>query len=61
LKLDSSLCRLGFNRCNTKHILYTRPGGAARLIVGVYVDDLLVVGESMEEIDKFKMEMKQTF
>jgi hypothetical protein len=59
--LDASLCRLGFSRCNTEHDLYTRAGTAARLIVGVYVDDLLVVGESVEEIGRFKEEMKQTF
>jgi hypothetical protein len=41
--------------------LYTRAGTAARLIVGVYVDDLLVVGESVEEFGLFKEEMKLTF
>jgi hypothetical protein len=60
-KLDASLCRLGFSRCNIEHGLYTRASTAARLIVGVYVDDLLVVGESVEEIGRFKEEMKQTF
>jgi hypothetical protein len=31
------------------------------MIVGVYVDDLLVVGDSMENIGKFKEEIMQTF
>jgi hypothetical protein len=31
------------------------------MIVGVYVDDLLVVGESTENVGKFKKEMMQTF
>jgi hypothetical protein len=31
------------------------------MIVGVYLDDLLVVGDSMENIGKFKEEMMQTF
>jgi hypothetical protein len=52
---------LGFRRCNTEHGLYTRAGTAARLIVGVYVDDLLVVDEYVEEIGIFKEEMKLTF
>jgi hypothetical protein len=61
LQAYASLSKLGFNHCSTKHYLYTRSGKKARLIVGVYVDDLLVVGESMEEIGKFKREMMQTF
>jgi hypothetical protein len=31
------------------------------LIIGVYVDDLLVVGEPLAEIKIFKKEMMQTF
>jgi hypothetical protein len=30
-------------------------------VVGVYVDDLLIVGECMKDIDQFKEEMKQSF
>jgi hypothetical protein len=60
-KLDASLNKLGFSRCKTEHGLYVRAGGGARLIVGVYVDDLLVVGESVDEIQRFKQEMMQTF
>jgi hypothetical protein len=29
--------------------------------IGVYVDDLLVVDESLEEIGKFKLQMNQSF
>jgi hypothetical protein len=30
-------------------------------VVGIYVDDLLIMGECMKEIDQFKGEMKQSF
>ena len=30
-------------------------------MVSLYVDDLLVTGSSMEQIDNFKMEMKDVF
>jgi hypothetical protein len=60
-KLNTSLMELGFTRCRTKHVLYTQVKSNSRLVVGVYVDDLLIVGECMKEIDRFKDEMKQSF
>jgi hypothetical protein len=60
-KLDESLCKLGFTCCRTEHGLNTRLDVGARMIVGVYVDDLLVVGESSKDIGRFKKEMMQTF
>jgi hypothetical protein len=32
-----------------------------RLVVGVYVDDLIIMGESEEEVIVFKQEMKKVF
>jgi hypothetical protein len=32
-----------------------------KLLVGVYVDDLVITGSSDEEIKRFKEEMKGTF
>jgi hypothetical protein len=60
-KLNSSLVELGFTRCRTKHDMYTRVRSSSRLVVGIYVDDLLIMGECMKEIDQFKGEMKQSF
>jgi hypothetical protein len=60
-KLDDSLCKLGFTRCKTEHGLYTRSDTGARMIVGVHLDDLLVVGDSMENIGKFMEELMQKF
>jgi hypothetical protein len=60
-KLNTSFMELGFTRCRTEHGLYTRVRSNSRLVVGVYIDDLLIVGECMKEIDRFKDEMKQSF
>jgi hypothetical protein len=60
-KLDSSLDSLGFRRCAYDHAVYTRGLGADRLIIGVYVDDLLITGGNIEELKQFKEEMKTTF
>lgn len=43
-KLDASLISLGFSRCINEHGMYTRGKGDKRLIVGVYVDDLIITG-----------------
>jgi hypothetical protein len=60
-KLDKVLQELGFTKCKTEHGLYTRVKNGARLIVGVYVDDLVILGESDKEVNLFKGEIKRVF
>jgi hypothetical protein len=56
-KLDATLGELGFTRCATEHALYMRRRGKEELIVGVYVDDLIITGARAKDIDSFKREM----
>jgi hypothetical protein len=60
-KLDTSLEELGFTKCRSDHALYTRLKNEQRLVVGVYVDDLLIMGQSVEEVTQFKKEMQRIF
>ncbi|XP_066341683.1 uncharacterized mitochondrial protein AtMg00810-like [Miscanthus floridulus] len=60
-KLDESLIKLGFRRSTSEHAVYLRGVGARRLIVGVYVDDLVITGGDPRDISTFKEEMKATF
>lgn len=60
-KLDESLNSLNFVRSATEHAVYTRGSGSSRLIVGVYVDDLLITGASVIEVEKFKKQMQKMF
>ncbi|WVZ94772.1 hypothetical protein U9M48_040631 [Paspalum notatum var. saurae] len=60
-KLDASLHELGFTKSKCEHGLYMRGAEASRLLVGVYVDDLLITGEQQTEIEAFKVEMKKLF
>jgi hypothetical protein len=60
-KLDSMLNTLGFAKCRTKHGLYTRVNEKQRLIVCVYVDDLIILGKSTKVVKLFKQEMKKVF
>jgi hypothetical protein len=41
--------------------VYKRGVGASAVILGVYVDDLIVTGENVSEIDKFKRQMTSKF
>ena len=41
--------------------MYMRNQGKGNLIVGVYVDDLIITGECIQDIDKFKSQMKKLF
>lgn len=60
-KLNKYLEGLGFVRCPYEHAVYTRREGENVLIVGVYVDDLLITGSSAAVIEMFKMQMSEIF
>ena len=60
-KLDSSLVDLGFARSPLEHAVYRRGDKDNYLLVGVYVDDLIITGTCVEEIVAFKAEMHRLF
>ena len=60
-KLDEKLSLLGFVRSTSDHAIYCRGSGVERLVVGVYVDDLVITGTNSSSIKKFKEEMTAVF
>jgi hypothetical protein len=60
-KLDSSLVDLGFARSPLEHAVYRRGDETNYLLVGVYVDDLIITGTHVDEIKAFKSEMHRLF
>jgi hypothetical protein len=42
VKLNNSLRKMGFTRCYSEYGVYTRGEAASRVVVGVYVDDLII-------------------
>ena len=60
-KLDSNLRKLGFSRCASDHGMYTRGMGKSRVVVGVYVDDLIITGANPGDLGAFKEEMRRLF
>ncbi|XP_020270504.1 uncharacterized protein LOC109845645 [Asparagus officinalis] len=52
---------IGFARCTQEQAVYTRSNRGDTLIVGVYVDDLIVTGSRADEIKFFKQQMMKEF
>ena len=54
IKLDHSLKSLGFHRCPFEHALYMKKEEDDVTVVGVYVDDLILIGSNGKYIEVFK-------
>jgi hypothetical protein len=61
MKLDDTLLSLGFWRTPLKHTIYVRQNGNVQLVVGVYVNDLIITGSDRDNIRSFKEEMAAVF
>jgi hypothetical protein len=60
-KLDSTLKGMGFRQSPHEAAIYRRGNGGNALLVGVYVDDLVITDTKDAEVAAFKKEMKATF
>ncbi|KAL8089474.1 hypothetical protein AgCh_039081 [Apium graveolens] len=48
-------------RCAYEQAVYTKHTGSEIMVIGVYVDDLLVTGTNVDSIRKFKKQMESRF
>jgi hypothetical protein len=60
-KLSSVLLVHGFKRSQADSSLFVRTGAAGRLVVLVYVDDLIITGDNADEIQSLKSTLHKTF
>jgi hypothetical protein len=60
-KLDSTLKEMGFRQSPHEAAIYQRGNRGNTLLVGVYVDDLVITGTKDVEVAMFKEEMNATF
>lgn len=60
-RIDEHLQNLGFMRSLSESTLYIKHSHADILIVSLYVDDLLVTGSNVKQVDQFKQEMLKVF
>jgi ATP-dependent DNA ligase len=59
--LDSTLKGMGFEQSPHELAIYRRGNGGNALLVGAYVDDLVITGTKDEEVAAFKEEIKATW
>ena len=60
-KLDECLSSLGFRRSEHEHAVYFKKDSDYHLLIGVYVDDLIVTGPISAHIKEFKVKMMKLF
>ena len=60
-KLDKCLRSLNFTRSSQEHVVYFKRSGTSRLIIGIYVDNLIITGTENHQIEDFKAQMKNQF
>lgn len=60
-KLSAVLCNSGFKCSDADSSMFIRTGKFGRLVVLVYVDDLIITGDNIEEINSLKLSLHQTF
>ncbi|GJX13402.1 ribonuclease H-like domain-containing protein [Tanacetum coccineum] len=60
-KLTSPLIETGFSQSKSDYSLYTKPDKGVFVALLVYVDDIIITGNSISEIEKFKTFLKYKF
>ena len=58
-KFDSFMYRIGFKRCEANHYYYVKFSDNSYIILLLYVDDMLIVGSSIEEINNLKKQLSK--
>ena len=53
--------RIGFKRCEVNNCYYVKFFDNSYIILLLYVDDLLIVGSSIEEINNLKKQLSKQF
>ena len=62
LKFDRFMADQGYTRCHSDHYVYFRKleGGGYNILL-LYVDDMLVAGSNMKDIDALKKKLAESF
>ena len=58
-KFDSFMHRIGFKRCEADHCCYVKSFDNSYNILLLYVDDMLIAGSSIEEINNLKKQLSK--
>ena len=58
-KFDSFMHRIGFKRCGADHCCYVKFFDNSYIILLLYVDNMLIAGSSIEEINNLKKQLSK--
>ena len=62
LKFDRFMFEQGYTRCHSNHYVYLKKKiDGSYIILLLYVDDMLVIGSNMQEINVLKGKMENSF
>ena len=60
-KFDSFMHKIGFKRCEIDHCCYSKFFGNSYIILLLYVDDILIIGSSIKEINNLNKQLSKQF
>lgn len=60
-RIDSYFTQHEFKKCAYEHTLYIKDSKEGKLVICLYVDDLIIASNSMQLIDEFKISMNKEF
>lgn len=55
------MCRTGYIRCQADHCCYIKQFDNSYIILLLYVDDMLIAGANIDEINNLKKQMSEDF
>ena len=58
-KFDSFMHRIGFKRCEADHCYYVKFSDNSYIILLLYVDDMLIAGSNIKEINNLKKQLSK--
>ena len=59
--LDKELKKMGFNQSTGDPCIYISKSGGEMLIIGVYVDDIILAGRDLKQVEKVKATLAKSF
>ncbi|KAL2237238.1 UNVERIFIED_CONTAM: Retrovirus-related Pol polyprotein from transposon TNT 1-94 [Sesamum indicum] len=60
-KFDNFMLEIGFSRCNADHCCYVKRFNEFFIILLLYVDDILIAGSNVKEINRLKDQLSTKF
>jgi Reverse transcriptase (RNA-dependent DNA polymerase) len=61
LKLNESLIGMGFRRCTADYSIYYKEDGTTKIIISVYVNDLILFSNNLPYLEGIKKKLGETF